>query len=77
MGTVLYAFGDATEDNELDYSALLGRVISQIEIYNQVWFVRNMPSCGKHCDEEWLLLEINQSIFRLGGLNIEDMEIIC
>lgn len=51
LDAVIGKYGDATEDNEFDYSEEVGRLVSQIEIYDQVWFVRNMHSCGKHSDE--------------------------
>ena len=51
LDAVIGKYGDATEDNEFNYSTEVDKLVSQIEIYDQVWFVRNMPSCGKHSNE--------------------------
>ena len=33
-------YKEANEQNEFDFSVDVGRLVSQIEIYDQVWFVR-------------------------------------
>ena len=35
-------------NNESDYACEVVNLIAQIEIYDQVWFVRHMPKEGKH-----------------------------
>ena len=45
---IIKYYGAATEANEMDYSYDVVNLISQIEIYDQVWFVRHMPKQGKH-----------------------------
>lgn len=37
---LVYRYGEANEENEFNFSADVNRLISQIEIYDQVWFVR-------------------------------------
>lgn len=41
----------ATNDNETDFSVDVGMIISQLEIYDQIWFVRHMPKKGEHSRE--------------------------
>ena len=38
---VIGHYGDANETNESDFSADVRRLVYQLEIYNQVWFVRS------------------------------------
>ncbi len=51
LDQVIYRFGEATEENEFAYSAEVGMLINQIEIYDQIWYVRHMPEEGKHSIE--------------------------
>ncbi len=44
-------YEEANEDNELSFSSDVGMLISQIEIYDQIWFVRHMPDKRKHSAE--------------------------
>ena len=44
-------YEEANEDNELDFSSDVSMLISQIEVYDQIWFVRHMPKEGKHSIE--------------------------
>ena len=44
-------YGEANEENEMDFARDVSMLISQIEIYDQVWFVRHMPKEGKHSTE--------------------------
>lgn len=48
---IIAFYGEANEGNELNFSVDIGQVISQIEIYDQVWFARHMPESGKHSRE--------------------------
>lgn len=48
---VIAHYGAATEANAMDYSYDVDMLISQIEIYDQVWFVRHNPHHGKHSAE--------------------------
>ncbi len=43
--------GEASEKNESDYIYDVVTLISQIEIYDQIWFVRHHPAVGKHSVE--------------------------
>ena len=64
---VIKAFGTATYANETDYSCQVDKLISQIEIYDQVWFVRNHPKQGKHSAEA---IELMKEFIR----KLEDIE---
>ena len=44
-------YQEANERNESDFSFDVERLIAQVEIYDQVWFVRHMPSSGDHSEE--------------------------
>lgn len=48
LDRVIAQYGEATEENEIEFSLDVGMVISQLEIYDQVWFVRHMPKKGEH-----------------------------
>ena len=51
LDVVIAHYGEATEANELDFSVDVGMLTSQIEIYDQIWYVRHMPKEGKHSAE--------------------------
>lgn len=51
LDRVIAQYGEATEENEMEFSIDVGMVISQLEIYDQVWFVRHMPRDGEHSME--------------------------
>lgn len=36
---------------EIEFSIDVGMIISQLEIYDQIWFVRHMPKKGEHSRE--------------------------
>ena len=40
LRSLVYRYGEANEDNESDFSCDVSRLVSQIEIYDQVWFAR-------------------------------------
>ena len=48
---IISHYGEANEENEMDFARDVSMLISQIEIYDQVWFVRHMPKEGKHSTE--------------------------
>ena len=41
-------YGEVTEDNELTISVEVGRVVSQLEIYDQIWYVRDGDAGNGH-----------------------------
>lgn len=48
LDSVIAHYQEANEENEMDFSVDVNMLISQIEIYDQVWYVRQMPSEGEH-----------------------------
>ena len=51
LSFIINRYGAATEANEMDYAYDVENLIAQIEIYDQIWFVRHMPKQGKHSVE--------------------------
>ena len=44
-------YGEATEENEMEFGIDVGMIISQVEIYDQAWPIRHMPKEGEHSPE--------------------------
>lgn len=66
LDNIIVVYGEAREDNEIDFSIDVRMIISQLEIYDQIWFVRHMPKKGEHSSEaKELVAEI---IGRLEGI---------
>lgn len=72
LGDVISQRGAATEANESDYIYDVLSLIAQIEIYDQVWFVRHMPKQGKHSMEAIEL--VKEFVARLEEIEIYDSE---
>ncbi len=51
LDAVIAFFGEASEKNESAYSCAVNEVISELEIYDQIWFIRHMPKEGSHSRE--------------------------
>lgn len=45
---VISKYGGVTEVNESEYSLAVKHLVSQVEIYDQLWYVRHMPEVGNH-----------------------------
>lgn len=54
---VIANYGEANEENEFNFSVDVREIISQIEIYDQVWYTRHMPDEGKHSKEAIALVK--------------------
>jgi len=50
-------YGEASEWNESYFSLDVERLVSQIEIYDQIWSLRRMPKEAKHSREAVALVE--------------------
>ena len=48
LRNLIYQYGEATEENELYFRADVYMIVSQLEIYDQLWYVRHMPEKGNH-----------------------------
>ena len=44
-------YGEANEENEYNFQMDVEALISQVEIYDQIWYVRHMPPESKHSIE--------------------------
>ena len=51
LWNVITLYEEASEENEFNFSQDVDALISQIEIYDKIWFVRHLPSEGKHSAE--------------------------
>ena len=51
LDRVIYQYGEANEGNEMEFSTDVEMIISQLEIYDQIWFVRHMSEKGEHSRE--------------------------
>ncbi len=47
LDLVIMHYGEANEANESAFSLDVDALISQVEIYDQIWFVRHMPDGNK------------------------------
>ena len=72
LSEVISRHGKASEKNETDYSYDVVMLIRQIEIYDQVWFVRNMPKKGKHSVEAIEL--VKEFVQKLEEIEVYDAE---
>ncbi len=57
IDNIIASYGEANEKNEWRFSEDIGKIISQIEIYDQIWFIRHMPDEGRHSGEAIELVE--------------------
>ena len=51
LDLLIVHYGEANEKNEIDFSIDVDMLVSQIEIYDQIWYVRHMPETGDHSRE--------------------------
>ena len=51
LDMLIMRYGEANERNESDFSIDVDMLISQVEIYDQIWYVRHMPEHGEHSRE--------------------------
>lgn len=57
LDDIIMRYGEANEGNESDFSMDVDRLISQIEIYDQIWYVRHMPENRSHSSEAIALVQ--------------------
>ena len=51
LNAIVSFYGEATEENEFNYSIAVSKLISQLEIYDQIWNIRKPESELKHSTE--------------------------
>lgn len=49
-------FGEANEMNEMAFEYAVRRLLSQVEIYDQIWYARHKLEKGEHREEAKLLM---------------------
>lgn len=57
LNMIIEHYGEANERNEFDFQTDVETLISQIEIYDQIWYGRYMPKEGDHSREAIALVE--------------------
>lgn len=70
LADVISRYGPATEANEMDFSYDVNTLISQIEIYDQVWFVRHCPKHDRHSAEAIEL--VKEFVVKLEDIQVND-----
>lgn len=70
LADVISRCGPATEANEMDFSYDVNTLISQIEIYDQVWFVRHCPKHDRHSAEAIEL--VKEFVVKLEDIQVND-----
>lgn len=51
LDSVIYSYGEADEGNECDFSCDVRRLMSQVEIYDQIWSARHGAKVNNHSKE--------------------------
>ena len=51
LNRVISYYGEANEENESEFSTDVNMILNQLEVYDQIWYVRNMAKEGKHSAE--------------------------
>lgn len=67
---VIYRYGESTEANECKFRSDVMMIIAQLEIYDQVWYVRHMPEEGFHIVEAKALAVGRCSGRWIGGISV-------
>jgi len=57
LSRVINHYKEANEKNEIAFQADVLKIVSQIEIYDQVWYIRHMPDEGEHSAEGIALIK--------------------
>ena len=63
LDSIISRHGEACEENEMDFSLEVERLLSQVEIYDQIWGVRHWDGERDHSKEAEEL--VNEIIARL------------
>ena len=51
LDMLIIRYGEANEKNEIDFSIDVDMLVSQIEIYDQIWYARHMTENSNHSQE--------------------------
>ena len=72
LDSVISRYGEASADNEMHFSIDVDQLVSQIEIYDRVWFIRHYSLDGKHSAEGKEL--VKEFMRRLEDIPVRDSE---
>lgn len=65
---IIACYDEANEENEMNFSADVEALVAQIEVYDQIWYVRHMPADGERSMEAKEL--VREFIARLESIPI-------
>lgn len=51
LSDTIRRYGEANERNELSFLFDVERLLAQVEIYDQIWYIRHTPTAGAHSSE--------------------------
>ena len=68
---LVYRYGEATEKNESEYRADVNRLVSQLEIYNQIWLTRSKHT---RVDENGMIIPLSDEGVALAQAFIAELE---
>lgn len=57
LNEIIRRYGEANEENEMNFLMEVEKLLFQVEIYDQIWYVRHMPETGEHSREGTALVE--------------------
>lgn len=57
LNDIIRRYGEANWRNEMDFSVDVERLLSQVEIYDQIWYIRHTPATGTHSGEAIVLIQ--------------------
>ena len=66
LEAVIDRYGEANEENEMDFSIDVEGILSQVEIYEQIWYVREYQETMRHSQRAVSL--IKEIIVRLENI---------
>ncbi len=70
LEAVIDRYGEANEENEMDFSIDVEGILSQVEIYDQIWYVREYQETMRH--SQTILRRLEAVIDRYGEANEEN-----
>ena len=62
---IIHQYGKANEGNEMVFSMNVNILINQIEIYDQILYVRHMSEAGRHSKEAKILGQVPVTVNNL------------
>lgn len=61
LNWIIARYGETNENNEAEFSLEVNMLLNQVEIYDQIWYIRHMSEAGKHsCEAVALIREMKR-----------------